>query len=147
MKWKNGTFTNLIKYDSDGGAGGGTPNPNSNPNSNPDVHPPKDNTIDPKIYDDGELDNVIGGILNIEDRGDLALTMNNVRSTVSAMRIQRDDYKTKYEEKDHALNKANQTIGQLYAQLGQSDTVGEPSGKSNGDTTKTLYDKQREVLG
>lgn len=150
--WKFGLINNgIIKHEADGGSNGGTGSQGDSGSgeqgdsgSSGDQSTP--NVVE-KIYDSTELENVMGGILNIEDRGELALTLNNVRNTARDLTLQRDNLT----KENNTLKSENanhlKRIGELYAQLGKKDTIGDETGETGGATTKTLMDIQREVLG
>lgn len=150
--WKFGLINNvIIKHEADVGSNGGTGGQGDNGAGGTDGQgdngdPSTPNVVE-KIYDSTELENVMGGILNIEDRGELALTLNNVRNTARDLTLQRDNL-TK-ENNTLKTENANhlKRIGELYAQLGKKDTIGDETGETGGATTKTLMDIQREVLG
>lgn len=152
--WKFGLINNgIIKHESDGGSNGGTGGQGDSGAGSGGTDGQGDSgdsstpNVVEKIYDSTELENVMGGILNIEDRGELALTLNNVRNTARDLTLQRDNL-TK-ENNTLKTENANhlKRIGELYAQLGKKDTIGDETGETGGATTKTLMDIQREVLG
>lgn len=152
--WKFGLINNgIIKHEADGGSNGGTGGQSDNGSGDGGTDGQGDSgnhstpNVVEKIYDSTELENVMGGILNIEDRGELALTLNNVRNTARDLTLQRDNL-TK-ENNTLKTENANhlKRIGELYAQLGKKDTIGDETGETGGATTKTLMDIQREVLG
>lgn len=150
--WKFGLINNgIIKHEADDGSNGGTGGQGDSgaggTDGQGDSGEPSTPNVVEKIYDSIELENVMGGILNIEDRGELALTLNNVRNTARDLTLQRDNL-TK-ENNTLKTENANhlKRIGELYAQLGKKDTIGDETGETGGATTKTLMDIQREVLG
>lgn len=147
--WKFGLINNgIIKHEADNGSNGGDSNQGGDVTDNQgDSGNPSTPNVVEKIYDLTELENVMGGILNIEDRGELALTLNNVRNTARDLTLQRDNLV----KENNTLKTENanhlKRIGELYAQLGKKDTIGDETGETGGATTKTLMDIQREVLG
>lgn len=150
--WKFGLINNgIIKHEADDGSNGGTGGQGDSGAGGTDGQGDSGDQSTPnvveKIYDSIELENVMGGILNIEDRGELALTLNNVRNTARDLTLQRDNLA----KENNTLKTENanhlKRIGELYAQLGKKDTIGDETGETGGATTKTLMDIQREVLG
>lgn len=155
--WKFGLINNgIIKHEADGGSNGGTGGQGDSGSGSDGIGGQGDSgsgqsgttpNVEPKLYDPTELENVMGGIMNIEDRGELALTLNNVRNTARDLTLQRDNLTKENETLKVENDKHLKRIGELYAQLGKEGTIGDEAGETGGATTKTLMDIQREVLG